>query len=62
MPVNGKTIPVPKFFGSNQTIRKISSSVFKKTSDRLLIRSPVFTQNCGEQDAAHPGIKLTHNR
>ena len=27
-----------------------------------MIRSLVFTQNCGEQDAAHPGIKLTHDR
>ena len=27
-----------------------------------MIRSLVFTQNFGEQDAVHPGIKLTHDR
>ena len=48
--------------GSNQTIGKISSSAFKKTYDGLMIRSLLFTQNCGEQDAAHPGIKLTNVR
>ena len=27
-----------------------------------MILSLVFTQNCGEQDATHPGIELTHEK